>query len=114
MRLYRVQLHAEKAVPTCRDDFPNPVKQLLARRVGVKCSNPDCRKPTSGPHQLPDKTVSIGVAAHITGAAPGGPRYDSALLTAARRSAGNGIWLCQSCSKLIDCDEARYSAARLR
>jgi hypothetical protein len=97
-----------------RDDFPSSVKHLLGRRVGMKCSNPDCRKATSGPHERPDKAVSIGVAAHITGAAPGGPRYDSALSTNARRSIGNGIWLCQSCAKLIDSDEARYTPARLR
>jgi hypothetical protein len=99
---------------TRRDDFPNPIKQLLARRVGVKCSNPGCRKATSGPHQLPGKAVSIGVAAHITGASPGGPRYDSGFTALARRAAGNGIWLCQSCAKLIDSDEARYGPARLR
>jgi hypothetical protein len=80
----------------------------------VKCSNPDCRKPTSGPHQLPEKAVSIGVASHITAASPGGPRYDSGLSTTARRAVHNGIWLCQSCAKLVDSDQNRYDAARLR
>ena len=32
-----------------RDDFLITVKESLARQVGYKCSNPDCRKPTSGP-----------------------------------------------------------------
>lgn len=30
-----------------------------------------------------------------------------------RKSSENGIWLCQSCSKLIDTDTTRYSKAVL-
>ena len=30
-----------------RDDFSAATKELLARRVGFKCSNPGCRQPTS-------------------------------------------------------------------
>jgi hypothetical protein len=37
---------------------------------------------------------------HITGAAPGGPRFDVNLSDKARRSASNGIWHCQTCAKL--------------
>ena len=33
---------------------------------------------------------------------------------AERRSAGNGIWLCQTCAKLIDSDVSRFSADKLR
>lgn len=109
-----VQSHSEDKMPGRRDEFPSSVRHLLGRRVGMKCSNPDCRRATTGPHEWPDKAVSIGVAAHITGAAPGGPRYDSALSVNARRAIGNGIWLCQTCAKLIDSDEARYTSARLR
>jgi hypothetical protein len=110
----RYNRHREDAVRRLRDDFPSSVKQLLARRVGVRCSNPDCRKPTSGPHEQPEKAVSIGVASHISAAAPGGPRYDSGLSATARRGIQNGIWLCQSCAKLIDSDQSRYDPARLR
>jgi hypothetical protein len=54
------------------------------------------------------------VAAHITAAAVGGPRYDQKLLLDERRSPSNGIWLCQSCSKLVDNDELKYPVTLLR
>ena len=56
-----------------RDEFDTKVKEALAKRVGVKCSNPDCRKPTSGPSDESNlKHTNIGVASHICAAAPGG------------------------------------------
>lgn len=91
-----------------RDDFSEQTKRLLANRAGVRCSNPNCRKLTSGANADPNKTTNIGVAAHITAAAPGGPRYDNAMTEAERKSPENGIWLCQSCAKLIDSDPVRY------
>ncbi len=33
---------------------------------------------------------------------------------AQRRSARNGIWLCQTCAKLIDNDELRYPVSKVR
>ena len=48
------------------------------------------------------------VAAHICAAAQGGPRYDASMTPEERKSFENGIWLCQSCSKLIDTDITRY------
>lgn len=92
-----------------RDDFKIDVKDLLAKRVGMKCSNPNCRRPTSGPQEDPKKVVNIGVAAHIAAASKGGPRYDRRMSPQGRKSEANGIWLCQNCAKLIDNDEARYS-----
>jgi hypothetical protein len=92
-----------------RDDFPNPVKERLAKRVGYRCSNPGCRRPTSGPQVDPSKAINLGVAAHISAAAPGGPRYDGSLAATTRRAAENGIWLCQACAKLVDSDSARYT-----
>jgi hypothetical protein len=50
------------------------------------------------------------VAAHITAAAKGGPRYDEVLSRQERSSAENGIWLCAKCAKLIDSDLLRYTA----
>ena len=97
-----------------RDDFPPSVKDVLAKRVGFHCCNPDCRKLTSGPHQEPTKAVNIGVAAHITAAAPGGKRYDPNLSSDERKAIENGIWLCQNCGKLIDSDEEKYSVELLR
>lgn len=96
------------------DDFPIPVKELLAKRVAQRCSNPGCGHPTSGPQDDPAKAVNVGVAAHITAASAGGPRYDAAMDPGQRRSADNGIWLCQTCAKLIDNDELRYPVAKVR
>jgi hypothetical protein len=59
-----------------RDEFSTETKDILAKRVGQQCSNPNCRRQTSGPQVHPRKTLNIGVAAHISAAAPGGPRYD--------------------------------------
>jgi hypothetical protein len=69
---------------------------------------------TSGPAQDEDKSINVGVAAHITAASPGGPRYDASLEPETRRSAPNGIWLCQVCAKLIDSDLPRFPADQLR
>jgi hypothetical protein len=67
-----------------------------------------------GPALSEDKTINIGVAAHITAAAIRGPRYDAALTPEQRKGASNGIWLCQTCSNLIDKDEARYTVPILQ
>lgn len=96
-----------------RDDFSAATKEILAKRVGYKCSNPNCRKPTSGPQSDPEKTINIGVAAHITAASSDGPRYDPFLSKVERKAVTNGIWLCQSCSKLIDSDVFRYTIGLL-
>ncbi len=92
-----------------RDDFAEKTKQLLAKRVGSRCSNPICRVTTSGPSDDPFKVVNIGVAAHIMAASNGGPRFDPNLSTDKRRDPSNGIWLCQNCAKLIDSDASRFS-----
>lgn len=97
-----------------RDDFSFQTKELLAKRVGVKCSNPNCRKPTSGPSTDPIKAINTGVAAHITAASPGGPRYDHTLTSEERKSPDNGIWCCQTCGKLVDSDETGYTVELLK
>jgi len=96
-----------------RDDFTQATLQLLAKRVGFRCSNPDCRKPTSGPAS--DETaVNLGVAAHITAASPGGARFDPTLTPEERKAAPNGIWLCQQCSRLVDADDSGHSVPLLQ
>lgn len=62
-----------------RDDFSLSTKELLAKRVAYRCSNPACRHVTSGPQIDSAKVVNIGVAAHITAASAGGPRFDPAM-----------------------------------
>lgn len=92
-----------------RDNFTARVVRRLADRAGHRCSNPDCRRDTSGPNALADDAVNVGVAAHITAAAAGGPRFESALSRAQRQSVANGIWLCQWCAKLVDSDVTRFT-----
>jgi len=92
-----------------RDDFPSGIKELLSKRVGNRCSNPNCRQLTCGPQEVPNKALNIGVAAHITAASPEGPRYDITISSEQRKSAANGIWLCQNCAKLVDNDQLRYN-----
>jgi len=96
-----------------RDDFLSTVRRRLAERVNYLCSNPDCRRPTVGPGSDPNKSISIGVAAHITAAASGGKRYDPNFTAEERKSIDNGIWLCQNCAKLIDSDEEKYTVELL-
>jgi tetratricopeptide (TPR) repeat protein len=91
------------------------VKEALAKRVRYLCSRPGCRCATVAPHSADDlHTVSVGVAAHITAAAANGPRYDPALTSADRKAAANGIWLCQTCAKLIDTDTHAFPVPLLR
>jgi len=92
-----------------RNDFSFSTKEILARRVAYRCSNPECRKPTSGPQSDPSKAVNLGVAAHITAASAGGPRFDATLVESQRVSGENGLWLCQTCAKLVDNDPPRYT-----
>lgn len=93
-----------------RDDFTLSTIRFLAERVGYRCSNPQCGVETAGAKAGCDlKVAKIGVAAHITAAAPGGPRYNAELTVDQRRHASNGIWLCQTCSVLIDRDDNNYT-----
>ena len=97
-----------------RDDFSQAVIEILAKRVGYRCSNPDCDQLTSGPQVHPMKAVNVGVASHITAASPQGPRHDDSLSPVQRKDIENGIWLCQKCGKLVDNDAARYTVPLLR
>jgi hypothetical protein len=95
-----------------RDDFSEATKHTLAKRVNYHCSWCGCS--TTGPGSDPLKVVSIGVAAHITAAAPGGPRFDLKLTRRARVAAHNGIWMCQNHAKLVDSDKSRWTVTQLR
>jgi hypothetical protein len=95
-----------------RDSFPAAVKGALAKRAGYECSI--CRRGTAGPTADPEGTQSIGVAAHITAAAPGGPRYDLSMSQSQRRSSTNGIWVCALCALWIDLDPRAFTVDLLR
>ncbi len=97
-----------------RDDFNRPTKDLLARQAGNRCAHPHCGKPTSGATESSTDAINIGVAAHITAASAGGPRYDPALTPEQRKDASNGIWLCQDHAHAIDADDRGFSAETLR
>jgi hypothetical protein len=97
-----------------RDEFTEDVKRNLAAHTGNSCSNPDCGALTSGPQTKSAKALNVGVAAHITAAAEGGQRYNASLSSEERRHQDTGIWLCQTCAKLIDSDASRYTEKLLR
>ena len=46
-----------------RDDFKLLIVRGLANRAGHRCSNPDCRRDTSGPASTVGDAINIGVAA---------------------------------------------------
>ena len=91
-----------------RDDFPERTKDKLWRRVSGRCSKPECRVQTQGPATDEEGTVNVGKAAHITAAAPGGPRYNALLKPEQRKGFKNGIWLCAIHADLIDRDVAGH------
>lgn len=97
-----------------RDDFREDTKRVLAARAGNRCSNPGCRAPTSGPQVEDRQVLNVGVAAHVTAASAGGPRFDGTLSADERLGASNGIWLCQTCAKLVDNDPIRFNVDVLR
>jgi hypothetical protein len=88
-------------------NFTKAVQQKLCRDVGGRCSNPDCRDFTFG-------AISLGEAAHITAASPGGARYDRNLTDKERHAEANGIWLCRKCHALVDRLYEQYTVELLR
>lgn len=96
-----------------RDNFSDRIVKLIGMRAGYICTNPLCRKLTIGPNQDNEKSLSIGVAAHICAASANGPRYDAFQNAKARKSIYNAIWLCHNCSDLIDKDHKLYTVILL-
>ena len=96
-----------------RDDFTQKTITELAKRVAWICSNPSCQRVTIGAKSGSEGIIITGIAAHITAAAPGGPRYNPTLTPAERKHISNGIWLCSNCSILIDRDEAAFPVSLL-
>jgi hypothetical protein len=85
------------------DDFSTNIKIKLAERAAYICSRPYCNRFTIGPDgSNTSKSIKAGVASHICGASPGGARYDANQSSDDRKSISNAIWLCGSCSILID------------
>ncbi|HCG5509821.1 TPA: hypothetical protein NJ005_002784 [Vibrio parahaemolyticus] len=98
-----------------RDEFPEKTKKILAERVAWHCSFPNCDAVTVGPSNTdPTNKINNGIAAHITAAAEGGPRYDEKLSSEQRKSLDNGIWMCRQHGNLIDADYGKYTVADLK
>lgn len=99
-----------------QDDFKPAIKNKLAERAAYICSNPTCNHITIGPdNSNPLKSTKVGIASHICSASIGGPRYDILQTPATRSSISNGIWLCGTCSILIDKNNGNdYPAVYLR
>lgn len=95
-------------------DFTAATKEKLAQKVGYRCSNPFCRKTTIGANADGTGTISIGEAAHITAASPGGPRYDPTMTEDERKDESNGIWLCRDHAAMIDRDANYFTIELLR
>ena len=94
-------------------EFTDRTKRTLAGRAGYQCSFPDCKMFLIGPHTDSEKTVSLGVAAHIEGAAPDSARYDINQSDDERKHISNGIWMCWNHSVQIDNDEEAYPVSLL-
>ncbi len=95
-------------------NFSKETRRTLALRAQGRCSKPDCREATSGPHSEKHKAVNLGEASHIKGAAPGSARYDPSQTDEERRDIDNGIWLCRRHAKLVDADKSKYTVDLLR
>lgn len=86
-----------------RDDFDSKTIDALAKRASFICSNPECRCLTLAASDIDEKKfIYNGVAAHITAASKGGPRFDSNKTLEERSDILNGIFLCTNCSVVID------------
>ena len=96
-----------------RDNFSIKVIEKLRSRVANRCSNPDCRVPTTGPTLEVNTVNNIGIAAHICAASPGGPRFAVSMQRKERASIQNAIWLCSICATEIDRDPRRYTTELL-
>jgi len=98
-----------------RDNFSANTRRLVASRAGYLCSHPSCRVMTVGPsRESVDDIATVGVAAHICAAAPGGPRNDPAMSSEQGVSIENAIWLCSTHATLIDRDTVRFAVDVLR
>lgn len=97
-----------------RDEFTPATKRLLERQAGCHCSNPTCRHLTSGATSDGKSLIRVGEAAHIRAAAPGGSRYDGDMTREERRSADNGIWLCEICASFVDSEDPKFTVQLLQ
>lgn len=96
------------------ENFSAKVIERLRNRVGLRCSNPDCRRPTAAPGPGEIGVTLVGEAAHIHAASAGGPRYLATMGTEERRSIDNALWLCSICHIKVDRNPHQFDAALLK
>lgn len=101
------------ASSSSRDNFTDKTKLQIAKRAGWLCSDPECRRPTTGATSDGDGEIMLGEASHICAAAPGGPRYDAGMSETERRSAKNGIWTCKLHGKSVDSGDPKFTVELL-
>lgn len=99
---------------TNRDDFTPATRRAIERQARGHCSNPMCRRLTSGSTSDGVGEIDIGEAAHICAAARGGPRYDKNMTPAERRDAENGIWLCEAHARAVNSKNSKFTVEELR
>jgi len=97
-----------------RDEFSRPTKRAIERQARSHCSNSACRRLTNSATSDRAGEINIGVASHICAAAPGGARYDASMTPEQRRSADNGIWLCQDHAHAVDAPDSKFTVEELR
>lgn len=97
-----------------RAEFSAATRKILAERAGFQCSVLNCGRLAMRPGRGRG-SVSIGMAAHIYAASPGGPRGTGGLSVSERSEPENGIWCCYIHGKAIDSDsEGVFSAIQLK
>ena len=97
-----------------RDEFTRPTRRAIERQARGHCSYPGCRRLTHGATSDGKGEIDIGEAAHICAAAPGGPRYDPNMTPDQRRSAENGIWLCDVHARAVNSKDSKFTVEELR
>lgn len=94
-------------------NFTKTIVTKLGERAHFLCSNPRCRKMTTGPHSMDGKSLRTGDAAHIYSARAKNARYNPDLTDEQVKNIKNGIWLCRECHKKVDHDEKEFPASLL-
>ncbi len=94
-------------------DFTKKVVTTLGERAHFLCSNPNCRRMTTGPHSNQDKSLRSGEAAHIYSVNSKIARHNDNLTDEQVKDIKNGVWLCRDCHKQVDHDEITFPAGLL-
>lgn len=112
--MWGINVDLNRIETMAREDFSQSIKFVIGARVAFRCSNPSCRRQTTGPSKDVGRRICIGAAAHIIAASSLGPRSSNGSAKKNRRLFENGIWLCQACHALVDSDPKRFTIKVLK